>query len=169
MGRVKPTRRQVLIGGTLATGVLAVGAGIYLPGPAAGRSVLSTGELAVVGALAVVMFPPGYALGIDADQADIPHRVDALLVDTIDPTMARSFRYLLRGIEWGTVALAGSRFTRCSLEKRRELMARWDRPGSWVGRVTGASVRAVLGMAYFNHPDVLDAVGWRVGCRLGTS
>jgi hypothetical protein len=115
------------------------------------------------------MFPPGNALGVDADQAEVAQGVDTLLVDTIDPTMARSFRYLLRGIELGTVVLAGSRFTRCSLEKRRGLMARWDQPGSWVGRVTGASVRAVLGMAYFNHPDVLDAVGWRVGCRLGTS
>jgi len=166
---VKPTRRKVLIGGTLATGLLALGAGVYLPGPAAGRNVLSKGELAVVGALAAVMFPPGNALGVDASRAEVMKGVDALLGDTLDPGMARSFRYLLRGIEWGTVPLVGRRFSRCSLGKRQALMERWDRPGSWVGRVTGASVRAVLGMAYFNHPDVLDAVGWRVGCRLGAS
>jgi len=166
---MRPTRRQLLIGGAVASTALGLTMGVYLRKPAAGRRILSEGEIDVVRALAEVMFPVGNPLGVDGLQAEVAERVDILLEETVDPMMAMSFRYLLRGIEWGSVGLSGSRFSRCTVSQRQSLMARWEVPGSWVGRTCGTSVKAVLGMAYFNHPQVLEAVGWRLGCRLGSA
>ncbi len=161
---MRPTRRQLLIGGSVTTTVLALGVGVYLPGPAVGRAVLSEGEARVVAALAEVMFPPGNAMGVDFEGAEVVSGVDRLLAETLDPSMVLPFRYMLRSIQWGTLALAGSRFTECSLERRGSLMSAWDKPGTRVGHMVSASVRAVLGMAYFNHSQVLGVIGWRVGC-----
>ncbi len=163
----RPTRRQVLVGGTLTGAGLAVGAGIYLPPPLPGGHVLSAAECEIVGALGEVLFPRDNPIGVDWEQAGLAQEVDRLLVEAVDPAMVRPFRYLLRYIQVGALFRTGSRFSQASLEDRKELLAEWSAPGTLKGRLVDSSVKGVLGMAYFNHPDVLNAVGWRLGCRLG--
>jgi hypothetical protein len=71
---------------------------------------------------------------------------------------------LLRFVQYGTVAQTGKRFTACSLEKRAALLEGWGRPGSKYRAGGITSLKSVLGMAYFNHPKVLKAIGWRSLC-----
>jgi hypothetical protein len=125
---------------------------------------LSEGELSVIGALGEVMFPEGNAIGLSGLDIGLEGEVDLLLGETLDPKLVPPFRYLLRFVQFGTIAQTGKRFTSCSPEKRAELLAEWGRPGSKFRNGGIASLKSVLGMAYFNHPDVLNAIGWRSYC-----
>lgn len=164
MSRLRPTRRQVLTIGSLTSVGVGIGGFLWLPGPAEGRHVLSEGELSVIGALGEVMFPEGNAIGLSGLDIGLEGEVDLLLGETLDPKLVPPFRYLLRFVQFGTIAQTGKRFTSCSPEKRAELLAEWGRPGSKFRNGGIASLKSVLGMAYFNHPDVLNAIGWRSYC-----
>ena len=164
MTMLRPTRRQVLTIGSLTTVGVGIGGFLWLPSAAEGHQELSQGELSVIGALSEVMFPEGNAIGISGTDIGIESEVDRLLAETLDPKLVPPFRYLLRFVQVGTIAQTGKRFTSCSAEKRSELLAEWGRPGSKFRTGGIASLKSVLGMAYFNHPDVLNAIGWRSYC-----
>ena len=171
MNSPRPTRRQVLTIGALTTAGVGLGGFLWLPSAAEGHRVLSTGELSIIGALGEVMFPDGNAIGLSWKDVDLEGEVDRLLGETLDPKLVPPFRYLLRFVQYGTVAQTGKRFTGCSQERRAELLEGWGRPGSKLRNGGMASLKSVLGMAYFNHPRVLNAIGWRSYCaaKPGTS
>ena len=164
MALTRPTRRQVLTIGSLTSVGVGLGGFLWLPEAAEGHEVLSEGELSVVEALGEVLFPEGNAIGLSGSDIGIESEVDRLMAETLDPKLVPPFRYLLRFIQYGTRAQTGKRFTSCSVEKRAELLAEWGRPGSKLRNGGIASLKSVLGMAFFNHPDVLSAIGWRSYC-----
>ena len=161
-----PTRRAVLGTGFGATALLAGGGGWALSSgrPDEGLLILTRVEHAVVDAISVVLFP-GVHFPLDGPQAGVAARVDAIVANTLEPAHASGFRYILRALEWGTLASRGSRFTALSAEERLDVLETWTEPDVLPRRVAGESLRVILGMAYFSHPQIQDAMGWRVGCR----
>jgi len=137
---------------------------MWLPNPAAGQRVLSEGELTIVGALGEVFFPEANPVGLSWEDVALEDGVDRLLAETIEPNLVDPFRYLLRFVEYGTIAETGSRFTRCSVKRRAALLESWGRPGSKYRSAGMNSLKSILGMAYFNHPEVLSTLGWRSMC-----
>lgn len=131
--------------------------------PDRGLQVLTATEHAVVKALADLYFP-GVHLPLSGTQAGVPAEVDRILAEVMDPMRAAAFRYVLRALEWGTLASRGRRFSALDRDVQLEVLAAWSAPEPVPRRVAGDSLKAVLGMAYFAHPEVKRALGWRLGC-----
>lgn len=156
--------RRAILNGALALGVsVAFGAGLRLDVPAPGAWILSAEELAIVRATAEVMFP-GAPLPLDGVEAKVAEEVDRLLVNLMGEPHASAFRYVLRALEWGTFASRGARFSQLDLADRAEVLDAWSDPRVLPRRVASDGLRLLLGMAYFNNPVILDAIGWRVDC-----
>lgn len=154
----------MLQGGITLGASIACGAGLRLDVPAPGAFVLSVEELAVVRALAEVMFP-GAPLPKDGVQAEVAEGVDRLLFEYLGDPHSSALRYVLRAVEWGTLASRGARFSALSADVRAQVLDRWADPTVLPRRVALDGLKLLMGMAYFRDPDVLDAIGWRVGCR----
>jgi hypothetical protein len=82
----------------------------------------------------------------------------------LQPIHARGFRALLLGLEWGTLASRGAPFTALPIAVRAEVLATWSDPSVFERRLAGDAFRLVLGMAYFQHPEILRHLGWAPGC-----
>lgn len=160
------SRRKLLWGGVAGgVGLGAAGTlGLRLGAPAPGALVLTAEEWAVVEAVAEVMFP-GAPFPVDGVQAGVARETDRLLHALMDGPRRAAFRYVLRTLEWGTLASRGRRFTALPPAERKEVLETWSSPEVLARRVAGDSLRAVLGMAYFAHPEVIAAMGWRTGCN----
>ena len=154
----------MLQGGVTLGASIACGAGLRLDVPAAGAFVLSVEELAIVRSLAEVMFP-GAPLPKDGVQAQVAEGVDRLLYEYLGDPHSSALRYVLRAVEWGTLASRGARFSALSVEVRAQVLDKWADPTVLPRRVALDGLKLLMGMAYFRDPDVLDAIGWRVGCR----
>jgi hypothetical protein len=161
------SRRGVLLGGMAAgaglAAVAATGAAIEVGIPAEGLRVMSARELAVVRALAEVMFPRG-AFPLDGLEAGVAEEVDRLLAEVLDPLHASGFRTLLHTLEWGTLASRGATFSALPAAERAEVVRIWADPSVFARRIAGDAFKIVLGMAYFAHPAVLRTIGWSTGC-----
>lgn len=162
------TRRRVLLGAAASVGVGGAGFSLSLGAPASGATVLSAPELAVVRAVAEVMFP-GAPFPLDGLEAGVAEAVDRIVADTMDDARAAAFRYVLRTLEWGTLVSRGRRFSRLPPAERVEVLEAWSEPSVVARRVAGDSLKAVLGMAYFGHPAILGAIGWRETCGGGAT
>lgn len=158
------TRRRLIQVGMAFGAALTFGAGLRLDVPAPGARLLSAEELSVVSALALAFFP-GAPMPVDGVQAGVVAEVDRLLADIVEEPAQSAFRYTLRAIEWGTLVTRGQRFSQLSLEERAEVLDVWSDP-SVVPRRAGLDLlRTLFGMAYFSNRQVLDHMGWRVGCK----
>jgi hypothetical protein len=159
------SRRQLLLGGAglAAGGAAAAGFGLSLGSPAEGFRVLSRGEVAVVRAAAMAMFP-GAPFPVNGLEAKVAEGVDAFLADVLDGLRGAGFRYVLRTLEWGTLASRGSRFSELDLPTRQLVLDTWAEPEVFTRRVAGDSVKVVLGTAYFANDQVLDHMEWDGGC-----
>jgi hypothetical protein len=162
------SRRQWLQAGLAFAAAIAFGAGLRLDAPATGALVLSAEEIDVVRALAAVMFP-GDPFPVDGLQAGVAEEVDRIVGDLLVEPAASGFRYVLRAVEWGTLASRGARFSQLPADDRRDVLDAWADPTVLPRRVAWDSIRLVLGMAYFRHPQVLDRIGWRSSCAAGTA
>lgn len=163
------TRRRLLLGGAaLGAGAGSVGAVIEFGVPAEGARLLTARELAVVGAIAEVMFPLG-AFPIDGVEAGVAGEVDRIVADVLAPVHASGFRVLLHTLEWGTLASRGRPFSALPAAQRAEVLTTWSDPTVFTRRVVGDAFKVVLGMAYFGHPEVLARIGWTTGCNGGSS
>lgn len=158
-------RRGMLVGGlvALAGGAAGVGTALHLGAPQAGLKVLSWGEAQIVAAIALTMFPRG-AMPVDGVEAGVVESVDEILHDGIPSVHATGFRYLLRTLEWGTLASRGVRFSEASADVRREVLETWRVPSVLVRRVAADALTMVMGMAYFRNPVVHEAMGYRPAC-----
>jgi len=166
------TRRRLLMGGAgvAAAASGAVGAfGLSLGVPAAGFRVLARAEVATVRAAARAMFP-GAPFPLDGVQARVAEAVDGILADTLDPLRAAGFRYVLRALEYGAIPGRGARFTDLPLAQQQQVLDTWAEPELFTRRIAGDSLRAILGMAYFAHPEILAHIEWDGACTgLGAS
>ena len=166
---MRVTRRQVLVSGAALAAVVGVGALAWLPAPAEGWRVLSVGEADAVRSLAEALFPPDNTLGIDGGQVDIAPAVDELLGDQLDEKVAPVFRYVLRALEDTTLAARGASFGALPLADRVDVLRHWDNENLYARRAAYDVLRLVLGMAFFNLPQVTARVGWRSRCTVGSS
>jgi hypothetical protein len=162
------SRRRLILGGLVAGATLAFGRGVTLYAPAPGARVLSARELEIVRGASEALFPAG-VLPVDGPGARVADEVDRLLAEWMVEPHRSAFRYVLRSLEWGTLASRGTRFSQLSVEERREVIDAWNEPRLIARRAAMDSVRMVLGMAYFRHPAVLAAIGWRAGCATGSA
>jgi len=165
---VKLSRRNVLLGsgGVFASCAVGTGFALSLGAPATGALILTGPEIRVVDATAEVMFP-GKHFPLDGIEAGVSVEVDRIVAEVLEPVHAAGFRYVLRTLEWGTVASRGQRFSRLSIEDRAEVLSTWQGPEKMARRVAVDGIRVILGMAYFSNPDVLSSMGWRATCGGG--
>ena len=164
------TRRRIVLGGT-AVGVATVAGGAFalrLAAPAAGARSRSAAERETVRAIGEVLFPAG-VFPIDGAHPAVVAEVDRIVGDMLDSLRARGFRYVLRTLEFATVASRGARFSRLDIDHRRQVLSAWADPGVLVRRVSWDSIRVILGMAFFVQPEVADAMEWRALCVGGAS
>lgn len=158
------TRRAVLAGAGVTAAAAGGGAWTLAPGAAAqGLEFLTRSEARTVEAAAEVFFP-GVHFPLSGLEVDIVARVDHIAGQVMDPVRRSAFRYVLRALEWGTLASRGRRFTDLSRAERREVLETWEGPDVVARRVAGESLKAILGMAYFAHPEIQSAMGFRTGC-----
>lgn len=161
------TRRRLLFGGAALAG-----AGCVMwrraSAPAPGALLLTESEMAIVAAIASVMFP-GDPFPIDGIEAGVPAEVDRIVAEVLEPIHATGFRTLLHTLEWGTLASRGASFTALPASDRAEVLERWLDPAVFTRRLAAESFRIVLGMAYFSHPEVLGHMGWQTGCAGGST
>ena len=156
------SRRALLLGG-LSVGALGASFGVSTLLPANGCRVLSKQEHEIVQAIAQAMFPKTDDLA-GADELDIAGEVDRILADVLDDPAVIGFRAVLRSLEWGSYASRARRFSRLEVRQRREILDVWGSPGVLPRLTAAASLKAVLGMAYFGQDEVRTALGWRAVC-----
>ncbi len=154
----------MMIGGTAAGGALVAGAGIgWMGRTASGAAVLSRIELTVLEVVAEVLFPPGI-FPVAGGDGYTSQEVDRLLSDVVEPTIVGPFRSMLGALEWGTLVSRGSRFSVLTIAERKEVLNVWASENPMPRRMAFESLQALLSMAFFRRPEVLEATGWRAGC-----
>lgn len=159
-----PTRRRLILGGFAAAGALAVCAGLTarLPAPGPGLRVLSTREAELVEALGEALWPPGNPIGVSWDQVALSDSVDELLADVLAGDSVSGFRQILRSLD---LAFLPDTLDGLPPEERLARLQAWQGPDELVSRVATDGLKAVLGIAYFNDPKVLEAVGFSSRCH----
>ena len=161
----KLTRRALLVG--LGASAAAAGGTTWSLSsghPAEGLLILTPVEFRVVQALSEVLFP-GVHFPLSGVEAGVAEEVDRMVAENLDPMHGNGFRYILRALEWGTLASRGRQFSQLPRGIQLEVLETWTEPDVLPRRIAGESIKAVLGMAYFAHPEVQAAMGWRTGCR----
>ncbi len=155
------TRRALLAGGALAAGATTlVCAGLApLPQAGAGLRVLSTEEAEIVEALADALWPRGNPIGVAGLDLGMADRVDALFAEVMAEQSITASRQVLRGLA------AWPGFGGLAVEDRLQKLQDWTGPDELLSRVAVDGVKAVLGLAYFNAPEVLSALGYRSFCH----
>ncbi len=158
------TRRRLLAGGLGLAGALALGWAVALPGPAEGMRVLSAEERRVVAALGEALFPAGNPVGLSWQDIDGVAEVDRILDRVISGEARVAFRYLLTALDWSAVLVAGKPVTACALDERLALCRALEARESVVRRAARDGLRGVFALAYFDHPRVWQAIGYRSRC-----
>jgi hypothetical protein len=142
------TRRQLFVA-TTACATLAAGGGVlaHLPAPGPGRRLLSAAEVEVVTALADAFFPPGNPVGVAGAAVNVAAELDRMLAEDLDPVVAPVFRHLLRGLEYGSVATHGGRFSHLERPVREEVLADWSDAGNVPRRMAYEVLKTCVGWA----------------------
>jgi len=149
--------------GAAVVGGLGAGVALRLDGPARDMVILNAEELDVIHALCEVWFPAG-VFPIDGIEAGVPREVDGVLQDIMGDVQLAGFRYVLRTLQWGTVARWSRRFTDLEVSERIVVLDRWSDADVVPRRAAVDAVKAVLAIAYFRHPTIIETIGWRTGC-----
>ncbi len=160
MAQALITRRRLMGVGLAAGAVVACAGVIRLRDAAPGMRVLSPAEVEVVDLLGQALWPAGNALGVPWVGAIA---VDDLLADIMPTASVIPFRYSLRGLATACL-LGGTRLHVMSAEERLDLLHAWSE-GALPRRLSHDGIKAILGFAYFNHPQVLEAVGFTLRCQ----
>lgn len=164
-GRALLSRRTILWAGLGSAALLGAGGlALHLDPPAEGLRALSAADVRVVEKLAAVLFPAGNFPVTGGDGGTAP-LVDAILADAFDPAAVRPFRTLLRALELSTQLIEGARFTALSDAGARAVFHLWCAPEPMPRRLASDSLKVVVGMGFLRRPEVVAAIGWRVGCR----
>lgn len=162
------TRRQLLTRGVLATSGIAFGSlvlryvSLARSRPAPGRLVLSEDDEAMTRALLSAMFPKGAELP-PADASFILPRIDRYLAGA-DSEIRLLYRAMLRAIEDQSIFFHLRRFTRLSPQAQASEVRAWELTPIYLKGMAFKSTKLVIGMAYFEQPDVREAMGWYLGC-----
>jgi hypothetical protein len=131
--------------------------------PAPGFRTLARGEVALLGAAADAMYPPGGALP-SGSEARVPATLDAYLA-IVPPRMRILMRLLFFLVEHATLLFAAPpprgrrRFSSLSPEQRAAALEGWHRSPLFARRLVFTSLRALLTNAYVADPAVLRGLG----------
>jgi hypothetical protein len=162
------TRRQLITRGLVASGALVVGGisvrygPIFFQEPMTGLSVLTRKEHDIIISLLEVFFPKEGDMP-PADEHFIIPRLDQHLADT-HRDMRLLFRAMLHTIEDHAAVMRFSRFTKLSREERTAEVRAWETTPLYLKRMGFSSVKFLIGMFYFEQPDVREAMGFYLGC-----
>lgn len=161
------TRRELFVRGGLALGgvvvfglVLRV-AKVFGESPAPGRRVLTAREVKILGAFVTAALPGGEMPA--ADVGFIAAYLDDFLAHT-DEEVRLLVRAMLHVVEDQSMLTSFRRFSERSAEERLREIRAWEQTPIFLKRTAFQSMKAIIGMAYFEQPGALDAVGWYVGC-----
>ena len=166
-----PITRRQLLAASSACAALASGGGVlaHLPAAAAGSRLFSVAEAEVVAALADAFFPPGNPVGVAGSAVTVAGELDRMLAEDLDPVVAPVFRHLLRGLEYGSVATHGGRFSHLERPVREEILAEWSEAGNVPRRMAYEVLKTCVGWAWFNAPAVRAGLGWQSDCHVGAA
>lgn len=129
-----------------------------------GLTWLSGREHAVVAAAASAVFPPGGAVAPSGRDARVPEHVDRFLGAQARPNRIL-MRLLFLLVEQATLVFPAPgrggrrRFSALDPGQRVAYLRGWEASAVLARRLVFASLRAILTMAYFASPAVLEAVG----------
>ena len=157
----KTSRRNFLIGAAALTALGTVA--LKLPSPGPDAQVISQSEREVVAAIGAAMFPVGFFSVSDA----APHiitRFDTVLVDHLDAVQRRGVRYLLKILNTQSYAQYQQGIAQLDTPSVTGLLQGWDKEHSGVQAMAMEALKALLSMAYFAEPSVLNELGWTLGC-----
>ena len=155
-------RRMIQLGITTGVAIAMIGANVALA-PAKGLKVFSDHDVTTLRAIAEVMFPPG-SFPVDGLTANVAERVDEVANELFLPVHRVGFRSVLFALESGTLMSRGAPFSVLSADERTEVLNVWLTPSIHTRRIAADSLRAILGMAFFGHPEVLSSIGWYTIC-----
>ncbi len=155
------TRRAVLAAGAVGLGS-GVGVAVAI-GEADVSAELSRDERATVAAAAATWFP-GEPFPVSGDDQRVVDAIEQIVMEVLAPSQRLAFRAVVRALQLGTLAARGRAFHDLDAEARRDVLQVWADPSVLPRRVALDSLKAVVGMAYFRVPEVLDHVGYRQTC-----
>ena len=122
--------------------------------------VLADREADIVDCLGEALWPEGNAIGVAWTGAA---GVDHVLSEVLLGASVIPFRYSLYGLDYAA-RVSGTSLADMSGEQRLDLLHAWC-DGVLPQRLSHDGVKAVLGLAYFNDPAVLEAVGFTLRCQ----
>lgn len=162
------TRRQLITRGILASGVLVIGGlslrygPLFFASPKPGLKILTEREHTIVLALLEALFPKG---------SDMPEADPIFLIRELDEHLAAShpdmrllFRAMLHVVEDHSLLFHLSRFSRLPLEDRIAEVRAWETTPIYTKRMGFTSLKFLIGMFYFEQPNVREAMGFYLGC-----
>ncbi len=164
MYQLPVSRRALMRGSMVAVASASVGGLGWLRDPAPGFRALAPEEVRITEALGEALFPEGNPMGVSWREAEIALGVDTILSDYMLPRNAAGVRYMLRTLEIATLLARGTRFSRCPAGMRVAIFEIWSQEDPFPRRLAIDSLRSVVSMAYYDHPSVKAAIGWRAGC-----
>jgi hypothetical protein len=156
-------------GGLAVTGLAATGWAWFRARPAAsGFRVLSELEINFVKALVETYFPPGNALGLDADALEVPQALDAHLA-AFAPAPQRIARAALALVDtWPRLSLQSTaRLQDLPVAERVEVLRGIDESAWFEVRALGEASRILISLFIFERPEALAAIGHVPGCAFG--
>jgi len=127
---------------------------------------LSPGSAAILRAVIQAIRPRGHGFDQPIDEEVLVE------IDRTIPFMPRSLQLLfplgLRLLEWGPLAFTGrpTRLSRLPREQALALCERWLHSSIGPVRMLMLGVRALVYLAFFQHPSVLEAMGVRWDRRM---
>jgi len=164
------TRRRLFQGLAIGGAVTTVGGGglayaaLHRGTPGAGLRILTEAERTTVAAVAEVYFPA-------TDGMPAPDEVGAIdfvdrFVAEMPPNLSRLIQLAIRTLEWAAIFHGSerARFSKASLATRTAMLDAWDGSTSEIRRGAVFSLKWSLGMGYFEHPHVRQAMGWNAPC-----
>lgn len=128
-------------------------------------SVFSRAEAAVAEALALTFFPRQNPIGISGIEAQVPRYLDNYLLQ-FSFFFRLGFSIILRVLNWAPVVLLNSCRTlkRMPEDDRERFLTRWRGSGWYLVRLGFHGLKLLFSTAYFNHPEVLQRIGYYEVC-----
>lgn len=111
------------------------------------------------GALADTFFPADLESGSPSGRDIVPGALEALL-PTLPVDQRRELIAVLLIFEHASLLTHRGRFSRLDADSRADCVDRWMRSRFPMQRIIYRSLRSLLGMLYYQHPDTWEAIGY---------
>jgi hypothetical protein len=163
------SRRRLIAGSVIIAAALSAGGAAWflnLEDAAPSAQALSQRELLWVSALGMALFPLGNPIGPSFDDVDGAMRVDTLLAEFLLPKAATPLRYVLKSLDIGARLSLGASLLELDPGARLQLLLDWSKQENVARRASMDGLKSVLAIAYFDVPEVQDAIGFSSRCHV---